>query len=444
VESTTAPDRGRALVFLVMWAAQMVSLVGSVLAEFSLGVWVFQHTGSAALFALVSVCIIVPLIVFMPFAGVFADRYSRRLVMIVANLGGAATIGLLAVVVAAGALQVWLVYPATLLLSVFNVLLIPAYSASTPMLVPARHLSRANGLVQLAQNVPRLVGPPVAALLLVAVRLEGIVLVDLATFLFAAAALLPLAIPQPERHGDLANRRRIVREATDGLRYIVPRRSLLNLLVFFAVLNVTAGFVSALYQPLVLSFASLTDLGWVAAVSASGLLAGSVLMMVWKGPRRRVDGVLASGLVLGLAVVAIGSHAFLPSIALGGMTVTLCATIANVCNATLWQTKVPKEMLGRVLGSMRTITFVSIPFTLVVAGPLADRVFGPLLMPDGALAGSVGRLIGVGPGRGMGLLLILAGTLSIGNAVVGYLKPALRRLDEESADLPAAAVLSSV
>ena len=438
----TGVEQRRGLVFLAMWGIQGISLLGSTLLEFSLGVTVFQRTGSATLFALIEVCIILPMIFFMPFAGVLADRHSRRLVMIVANLGGAATVAVLAVAVGLGTLQVWMVYPVTLLISIFNVLLTPAYGASTPALVPERWLSRANGFVQFSQNVALLIGPPIAAVLLTTVRLEGIVLVDLATFVVAAAVLLPLTIPQPEP-GPETKRRNIFRQATDGLGYIVSRRGLLSLLLFFTVLNVTAGFVTALYTPVALSFATVSQLSLTVAVFSSGLISGAILMMVWKGPKRRVMGVVLSGLVLGLAVMLIGSRAALPAMAIGGMVVNICATVANVCNATLWYSRVPQEILGRVLGSVRTISFAAIPLTVVVAGPLADRVFEPLLVPGGALVGSVGQVIGVGPGRGMGLLLILAGLLSVGNGVAGLFNRALRQVEDEPVeDAPAAAVPS--
>jgi MFS family permease len=432
--SITAGERARALAFIVMWVVQGLSLVGSVLVEFSLGVYVFQRTGSATLFALIEVCIVLPMIVFMPFAGAFADRYSRRLVMIVANLGGAATIAVFAALVAAGVLQVWMVYPVTLLVSMCNVLLTPAYGASTPALVPKRWLSRANGFTQFVQNVATVAAPPLAAVLLVTIGLQGMVLIDLATFLVAAAVLVPLAIPQPEAAKGQAATPNLWREATDGLSYIVPRRGLFSLLLFFTVVNVTAGFVTALYTPMALTFATVGQLSVTVAVFSSGLIVGAVLMMIWSGPRRRVDGVLASVLALGLAVVVIGARPSLPAMAIGGLALNVAATVANVCNATLWYTRVPQAILGRVVGSMQTITFVAIPFTALVAGPLADHVFEPLMRPGGALAGSAGQVLGVGPGRGMGLLLVLAGLLSIGNAAAGWFNRPLRRLDDEPAE----------
>jgi MFS family permease len=425
-----------------MWFGQFVSLFGSALTSFALGVWVFQRTGSVSQFALLNVFMLLPQIFANPIAGVLADRYSRRLVMIVANLGGAATAGLLALVLAAGVLDVWVAYAITLLFALSSVLLYPSFLASVPMLVPERHLSRANGLVQFATNVSRVVTFPLAGVLLGVIGLRGMVLIDFVSFLAAIATLVPLVIPQPA--GGKARRRRILAEVADGLRYIVPRPSLFHLMLFFAALNLSAGFIGALRTPLVLSFASVAALGAVTGANSVGTIVGSVLMSVWGGPKRRIHGVLIPGLLLGVAILVMGVHASLVFIAVAGILVQFSTTVANVSANTIWQTRVPKEMQGRVLGSVRTITFTTAPIAMITAGPLADKVFEPLLARGGPLAGSVGTVLGVGPGRGIGLLLVLVGLLAIATATVTYLLPSMRRLEDERTPEPELAVSGAV
>lgn len=122
---TEEPGRRGLLTFGTVWFGQMVSLVGSVLSEFALGVYVYQRTGSVTQFAILSVFIFAPQILFAPFAGMIADRYNRRLVMILANLGAGLAAVLLAVLIVSGALQPLLVYGVTLLFSVCSALLYP-------------------------------------------------------------------------------------------------------------------------------------------------------------------------------------------------------------------------------------------------------------------------------------------------------------------------------
>ena len=107
----------------------------------------------------------------------------------------------------------------------------------------------------------------------------------------------------------------------------------------------------------------------------------------------------------------------------------------------LWQSKVPPDLQGRVFAMRRLVAWSTLPLAFVVAGPLADRVFEPWLAPGGALAATAGRILGVGDGRGIGLLLVVMGTLVVLTVAVAARLPRLRRLEEE---LPDAAVPAAV
>jgi DHA3 family macrolide efflux protein-like MFS transporter len=419
--------RRGALTFGVMWFGQLVSVTGSVLSEFAIGVWLFQRTHSAALFALITLFIVVPPIVLSAFAGVLADRHSRRLVMILANAGGALTTLLLAVLLTFGLFDVAWAYVVTFLFAVFSTALMPAFGASIPMLVEERHLGRANAMLMFAMSTPRVISPPLGALLLVTIGLRGIALVDGLTFLFAVATLLPIAIPRPAPSGE--PRRHMLSEAADGLRYIVPRRGLLYLMLYFAVINIGAGFFVGLFTPLVLGFASTQELGFVAGIGSVGLIATSVVMSVSGGPKRRLHGVLVGGMLLGVSLSVMGLRPSILLVGIGCFAFSVFATLADVSNDALWQSTVPNELQGRVLGSTRPIAFSSIPISILVAGPLVDRVLNPLLVPGGALASSVGQVVGVGPGRGIGFLMVVMGLLPVVVGLAGFLSPALQAVE---------------
>jgi MFS family permease len=413
--------------FGAMWLGQLVSVAGSVLTEFALGVWVFQRTGSATLFALITIFIVVPPILFATISGALADRHSRRQVMILANLAGGLTTLLLAVLLTTGQLNVVWAYIVTLLFALASTGLLPAFEASIPMLIEDRHLGRANGMVQFALSFPRVISPPIGAFLLGTIGLRGIALIDGATFLFAIGTLMAIAIPQPSA-GD-EERRGLLAEAADGLRYIVPRRGLLLLLLFFAVINIDAGLFVGLFTPLVLSFASAQELGFAAGLGSIGLIVSAVLASVWGGPRRRVQGVLVCGMLLGLSLGLMGARPSLALAAAGCFAFSVFAIMVDVVASTIWQSTVPPELQGRVHGTIRTVSFSTVPLAILIGGPLVDRVLNPLFVPGGALAGTVGQVIGVGPGRGIGFLMLVAGLIPILAGITLYLMPALRELE---------------
>jgi len=424
--------------FVAVWAGQFVSLVGSGLTSFGLAVWVYQRTGSATQFALISFLFLFPQVPVTMLGGVLADRYSRRLVMLASNAGAGLVSAVLLGALAAGSLQVWLVFLTTLLFGTCSALLVPSFQASVALLVPRRHLARANGMVQLAAGGSRLLAPLTAAALLGVIGLPGLVLIDLASFLVAIGSLAVVSIPSPETAAIGSGPLGVVQDVRFGLRYITARPGLLGLLGFFSVLNLAAGPVAALQAPLVLRFASPVDLGLVSSVGGVAFLTGGLLMSTWGGPRPRIHGVLPMGAVLGASMMLLGLRASVPLIAVATFAFAFCQPVVNAANATIWQLKVPLGLQGRVLSTLRMSAWALGPLGMLASGPLADRVFEPLLLAGGALAATVGQVTGVGPGRGIGLLLIGAGVLPVVAAIAGYAVPAVREVERRLPDEVAA------
>jgi hypothetical protein len=121
-------------------------------------------------------------------------------------------------------------------------------------------------------------------------------------------------------------------------------------------------------------------------------------------------------------------------IIIGGFIAFFVIPIANGSSQALWQAKVEPDIQGRVFAVRRVLAQIAGPVAMLMAGPLADRVFEPLLQEDGALADTVGAVIGVGPGRGIALLFIILGGLSIMFTIIAYLYPRLRNLEDEIPD----------
>jgi MFS family permease len=424
--------------FVAVWGGQFVSLIGSGLTSFGLGVWIYQHTGSATQYALISFFFLFPQVLVTMLGGALADRYARRRIMLVSNAVAALVSAGLLGALAADVMQLWLVYLATLLFGACGALLVPSFQASVALLVPRQHLGRANGMVQLAASGSRLLAPLSAAALLDVVGLPGLVLIDLASFLVAIATLAFTRIPQPAQTATSTGPLGMLRDVGSGWSYIAARPGLLGLLGFFSVLNLAAAPVAALQAPLVLRFASPTDLGIASSAGGAAFLVGGLLMSTWGGPRRRINGVLPVGILLGASMMLLGLRASVPLVAIAGFAFAFCQPVLNAANATIWQLKVPPGLQGRVLSTLRMSAWALGPLGMLASGPLADRVFEPLLLPGGPLARSVGQVIGVGPGRGIGLLLIAAGVLPIAGAAACYAMPAVRDVERRLPDQLAA------
>ena len=423
--------------FLILWLGQVVSQLGSGLTNFALGVWVYQRTGSVTKFALILFFASLPGLLLSPIAGALVDRWNRRRVLILSNCLAAVMSAALLILLwdeARNLLAIWHIYVLVAIFSVATALQWPAFSASITLLVARQHFGRASGLSQMGMAIAQIASPFLGALLLQSVRMRGVLLIDLASFGFAFLTLLMVSIREPERVQEAGSSRSLLRESTVGWTYLRERPGLLALLILFAGTNFSLGILQSLLTPLVLSFASSRALGTVLSVAGLGMLAGTLVMGVWGGPRRRVNGIFAGLLMQALVLLAGGWSRSLVLVGAAAFVFLFAMPIINGCSQAIWQIKVPAALQGRVFAVRRMVALSSLPVAYFLAGPLADRVFEPMFAPGGLLTGSVGALIGVGPGRGIGFLFVLLGLLVVAGLFFGWSYQRLRLVEEEVPD----------
>lgn len=422
--------------FLIIWFGQIVSILGSGLTGFALGVWIYEQTGLATQLGLIFLFNTLPGILVAPLAGVMVDRWDRRWAMILSDSVAAVTTMVVASLLLTNQLEAWHIYITSTIASMSSAFQWPAYASSVALLVPKKHLGRADGLLLLGHAAGQIVSPVLAGFLIVSIQIQGVILIDLATFLFALITILLVRIPKPEsvQQEKEEQKSSIVKEAIQGWQFIVARRGLLALLLFFATINISAGFVDVLITPLVLSFSSPDKLGIVLSIGGSGMMIGSLAMSIWGGPKQRVFGVIGFSLLQGLVLLLGGFRPSIPLVAFAAFVFLFSSAFINGSSQVIWQSKTPPALQGRVLALEKMFATASLPIAYLLAGPLADFVFEPLLAEGGALSNTIGRIIGSGSGRGIGLLLIILGVVNIVAVILGYLYPRLRLLESELPD----------
>jgi len=431
--------------FTMVWAGYLVTMTGTALTGFALGVWIYLETGSTMQFAVSFILSLLPGILLSPVAGALVDRWNRRTVLLVADAVGIATTLTLALLFTLGVLEPWHIYVTTTIRSALRSLQIPALSSSIVLLAPKEEVGRANGMVLLANAVSQTVAPALGGVFLLGLGLNGVLLIDCATYVVNVTVLLLTRIPRPPASEAGTTGKGTLRgEAGQGWRYLTGRRSLVALVAFYAALDFSVGFVDVLITPLVLAFASSAALGTVLSIGGIGLVLGSVTMTAWGGPRRRVHGVAGFAVPLGLSLCVGALHPSVTLVAIAAFGFMFCSMIIDGTTRSILQLEVEPDLQGRVIALFNMVTNSTLFTGYLLAGPVADHLFEPLLAKDGALAGSVGDVLGVGQGRGMAFLLLLLGGLVLVTAAVGYLQPSLRSLEkpaptaEPTADEPAA------
>jgi MFS family permease len=413
--------------FLLIWFGQLTSGVGSRLSSFALGIWVLKTTGSTTQFALIFVSMAVPALLIAPFAGALVDRWDRRRTMITCDLASAASQTAMAALLMSGHLQVWHLYIGVGITALASAFHMPAYAASIPLLTTHDQLTRVNGLVQTGNAVAQVAGPLLAGVLVSVISLHGVLIVDALTFVGAATALVLSRVPRPAPN---QNPESLLKEAATGWRYVRERGGLLGLLLVFGASNFLFAIASIVITPLVLSISDPAGLGLQMAIGGCGLLLGGVIMTTTGGFKRRIHGVLGFSLLAGLALAAHGLAPSFVLVTVAGFVFFLTLPAISASNDSVWQSKVPAGLQGRCFAIQRVLAEAAMPVGYILAGPLAEKVFEPLLVEGGALAGSVGAVIGSGEGRGLALMFIVLGLGMSLVALAALSVPAIRQVDD--------------
>lgn len=418
--------------FLVLWLGQLVSIIGSGISAFALGVYVYQRTNSATDFALVFLAGMLPRALFSPIAGVLTDRVDHRQLMVVSDLGAMVASGIAVVLAASGRLEVWHVYLVSFMTSAFSALRVPAYTASAGVMVPKAQHGRVGGMIQLSDAIGQIIAPMAAGALISAYAMVSVLLIDLLTFVVSLITLFIAVFPKTTQVAQ--KRGSFLGDIREGWDYLAARPGLLGLLIVFGIGNFFVGNAQALLTPMILGFASTKELGAIMSAGGVGMVLGGIALSVWGGGKNRVYTILGFYVLLGLGITVAG---LVPSPLIVGAAMFLAFLslpfIIGTTSAVLIS-KVARQVQGRVF-SLR-IMLVTLSFTLafVTAGPLADKIFEPLLVPGGALALSVGKLLGVGAGRGIGLMFVILGILAMLTALTGLASVRLRNVETELAD----------
>lgn len=420
--------------FFIIWGGQLVSMLGSGLTNFALGVWLYDQTKQATPFAITVLLGSLPRILLLPFAGSLADRFNRRLIMILADTFTAVFTLIIFILLGAGNLQLWHIYIIAAMMSVFSAFQEPAYSASIAMIVPKEKLGSANGMVQMGQAITSVLTPVLAGALFVFIGFKGIIIIDFVTFFFAVGALLFVRIPQPERAAEHKDKN-VWQDMAFGWNYLRERTGLFGLLLYYAMVNFLLNWSAVLLIPMVLSRFTADVLGIIQTILGVGMLAGSIVMSAWGGAKRRIPAAIGFIVlaVTGFIIAGMTPNPYL--IGVGAFVLMFFVPLASGNSQVVFQTKVARDVQGRVFSVRSAISQSMMPLAFLTAGPLADRFFEPLMSEGGALASTfIGQWLGTGAGRGIGLMFIISGVVAIVTSALVYANPRIRNVEDELPD----------
>ncbi len=395
--------------FLVLWTGQALSLLGSMAVQFALIWWLTRETGSAAVLAIAALLGLLPTVALGPVIGVLVDRWDRKRVMLAADGLVALASLALAYLYLAGAATTGSVFLILFLRGLGGAFHSPAMVASTSLMVPGEHLTRIQGLNQMLLGGANIIAAPLGALLLGLLPMTGVMLVDVATALFAIVPLVFIHVPRPPRATVAAAEAAssIWTEMIDGARYLADRRGHVSLIVMAALINMCVVPAFSLL-PLLVSGelgGDALQLGWISSAVGIGTIAGGIVLGVWGGTRRRILTVLPALIGLGVGIVGLGiAPSFAPAAA-SMLVVGLIAPFANGPIQAILQATIAADYQGRVFALIGSLAGATAPLGLLLAAPIAEMV-------------------------GVRSWYMMGGSVCLAMGITGFFLPSLMRIEQ--------------
>ena len=401
--------------FLILWSGDLISQIGGGLTSFGLGVYIFNRTGSAAQMALVTLLGFLPTLILSVPAGVLADMYDRRVLMMIGD--GCSALGILYILfmMFVGDISLMQICTGVLISSVFSSLLEPAYRATVTDILSGEEVTKASGLISLSGSARYLLSPIIAGLLLGKYDIKLLLVIDICTFFLtlAAAAFVKKNIASSAT----SNRESFFTVLADGWKGVYSRKGVLLLIIISSLISMFIGVIQILSEPLILSFTDAGTLGISETVCALGMLVTALLTGI-AGIRKNQSRILAASLILaGLFMVLFSLTENIVTICVFGFLFFAMLPPANSCLDYLARTNIPNEMQGRVWGFIGLISQLGYIPAYAISGVLADKV---------------GSALGIGVGRGSAKVIAASGILLMAVSLGFLFSDRIKKLESGS------------
>lgn len=413
--------------FIKIWSASLISAVGSGFTSYGLSIWIYLQTGKVSRYSMIAVVIVLPGILIGLFAGVLADLVNRKKTMITCDVINANLTFLLLVLLKLNQLKLWHIYFVLSIISVLSAIRWSVYVSSIVLIVEEKDLKKANGLDQFINAVSQIF-PPIFAALMVNrdLGVESIILVDTISYVISIMMVWQAEINyiSPKLHDK--NILKIFKEEfVIGVYFLCKCKELIGLLVYMAILNYISGGVSVLFSPMILSFASEYALSIIMAFASFGMIFGSLIVTIIKKIELNTRTILIYGVTLPSVVIVAGLFESVFIICVSSFVFFSAMAIVGSAFQYIFQKNVPTQLQGRVFAIRKTIVTSTLPISYLSLGLLADHVFIPFVNNTS----KVFSIFGNGNSRGIGLLLIVLGVVSIVFLLITYYKLDIKRLD---------------
>lgn len=399
--------------FLLLWSGELVSSIGGGLTSFGLGVYVFNQTGSAASMALVTLLAFLPTLLLSAPAGVLADRYDRRILMMIGD--GLSALGLLYILICmlGGGATLTQICIGVFISSVFSSLLEPSYRATVTDLLTSDDYSKASGMVSLAGSARYLISPLIAGLLLSVSNIKTLLIIDISTF------FLTVVCTAVVKHGletkAMDNSGTFMESFKEGWNSLTEKSGIIILIAVSSIMTCFMGAIQILSEPMILDFADSKTLGFGETICACGMLVSSIILGARGIKKGYVKTLCVSLALAGIAMIGFGIKESMIIICIFGFMFFFMLPFANNCLDYLVRINIDAQKQGRAWGLISFLSQIGYVFAYGLAGIMADGFANSL---------------GIGVGRGAAIVIMASGMLLALTAAILYQIKSVRVLEK--------------
>lgn len=419
--------------FLIFWGSQTVSSFGTAMTAYAMIIWTYQQQGTASSITWLAVCYYLPSILFCSLAGVIADRWDKKKIILLSD--SVAALGTVSILIlyTLGSLAVWHLYIINTLLSLMNAFQHPAAYVTETLLIPKEQYVRASGLQSFSNSLVTILTPALATAILAFGGVQTVLIVDLFSFAVAFLILLVFITIPPVDRPMVKSEDSVFHGFLVGLGFFRQHRALLRIIVFFSCMNLLASLAGNSILPamvLARTGGNQTVLGLVTSAIGLGSLAGSILVTLLKPAKHRTRVVFltcAFSFLLCDVLWGVGKTAEIWIFA--AFTGNLPLPFLNANLTTIMRIQVPLDLQGRVFATRDTLQFITIPIGLFLGGALADTIFEPFMMAASPVQWMLSMVVGSGKGSGLAVMFLFSGIIGCVASLVCLGNRDIRLLD---------------
>lgn len=399
--------------FMLLWAGELISQIGGGLTSFGLGVYVFQLTGSAGKMAIVTLIGFLPTLLLSVPAGALADKYDRRVLMMMGD--GCSAIGIIYILVnmMLGRATFIRICIGVFISSVFSALLEPSYRATISDMLSEEEYSKASGLVSMAGNARYLISPILAGLLLSFCDITVLFIIDISTFILTV--ITTFVVKKGIKKNEIKNEESLIESIKLGWKALNSNKGVISLVLVSAVLTLFIGVFQILAEPMVLSFSDAKTLGTTETICALGMVVSGLILGV-RGIKKNYVKVLSIALAFaGIFIALFGVWENVILMCVFGFAFFMMLPFANGSLDYLVRTNVPDELQGRVWGFIGFLSQIGYVVAYGLSGVLAD---------------SIAKVSNVSVGRGAAMVVVVAGIALVVLAFLPICMKSIRNLEK--------------